>query len=342
MQQPLISIIVPVYNTKAYLKTCVDSLTAQTYSNLEILLVDDGSTDGTGALCDELAKGDVRIRALHQENAGPSAARNHGLQEAQGEYIGFVDSDDFVEPGMYAELYEAIVRTGFGIAQAGRDEITPTGETLPNICEPVEMETAISPECFLEELLMHRGDCSFCTKLLRRDLFDGKVFPVGVLNEDFRLLVEMLSEGERFVCIPGQMYHVLYRADSNTRKKTSFSRVFADSVDNADYVTTLVEKCFSENQRLLTIALRFGVFQRLEYLLHIPIDEMNRRKGSRDYNEMYANIIRWMRKNFWKSMTNPYLTKKNKFYHLLFAVAPKSVRKVHRRLRAGRNRSEIK
>ena len=177
-KQPLISVIVPVYNIIPYLPRCVESLRTQTYENLEILLIDDGSTDETPALCDRLATGDERIRVFHKENGGPSSARNFGLQQAGGEYVGFVDSDDYVDADMYERLYGAIEKTGMPVAQVGRDEIDKDGNILPNICEPVATEQVIPAEDFLKELLMHRGDCSFCTKLLRKDLFTIMYFIV--------------------------------------------------------------------------------------------------------------------------------------------------------------------
>ena len=269
-KQPLISVIVPVYNIIPYLPRCVESLRTQTYENLEILLIDDGSTDETPALCDRLEAEDERIRVFHKKNGGPSSARNFGLQQAGGEYVGFVDSDDYVDADMYERLYGAIEKTGMPVAQVGRDEIDKDGNILPNICEPVATEQVIPAEGFLKELLMHRGDCSFCTKLLRKDLFTIEQFPVGALNEDFHLLVKMLTREESAVpgiaCIPGQAYHVFYRPDSNTRDKNRFSRVFADNIDNADMVRALVDKKYPE---LSEIAFRFGIFQRLDYLLHI-------------------------------------------------------------------------
>ena len=171
METATISIIVPVYNIIEYLPRCVESLRKQTYDKIEILLVDDGSTDGTAALCDALAAEDVRIRVFHKQNGGSSSARNLGIQEATGEYLGFVDSDDYVEPDMYERLLQAIETTHLPIAQTGRDEIDPEGKKLPNICEPVTERQEIPAKEFLRELLMHRGDCSFCTKLVRRYLF---------------------------------------------------------------------------------------------------------------------------------------------------------------------------
>ena len=114
-----ISVIVPVYNIIPYLPRCVESLRTQTYENLEILLIDDGSTDETPALCDRLATEDERIRVFHKKNGGPSSARNFGLQQAGGEYVGFVDSDDYVEADMYERLYGAIEKTGMPVAQVG-------------------------------------------------------------------------------------------------------------------------------------------------------------------------------------------------------------------------------
>lgn len=106
MEEKLISIIVPVYNVEKYLKECIDSVISQTYKNLEIILVDDGSTDKSGEICDEYSKKDSRIKVIHKENGGLSDARNVALDIAKGEYIGFVDSDDYVEKDMFETLYK--------------------------------------------------------------------------------------------------------------------------------------------------------------------------------------------------------------------------------------------
>ena len=111
----LISVIVPVYNIEKYIERCVRSICVQTYKNLEILLVDDGSTDGSGEICERLAKEDERIRVFHKENGGSSSARNLGIREAKGEYLGFIDSDDYIEPDMYELLAEGIGKYGLEI-----------------------------------------------------------------------------------------------------------------------------------------------------------------------------------------------------------------------------------
>ncbi len=336
MQQGLISVIVPVYQVKEYLSRCVRSIERQTYGDLEILLVDDGSTDGTGELCDALSREDERIRVFHKENGGTSSARNLGLAQAKGEYLGFVDGDDFIEPDMYERLMEAALRSGADMVQIGRDELTAKGEVLPPICLPPDEEEKISAQDFLRELLMHRGDCSFCTKLVKRSLFDGKEFPVGALNEDFHVLVMMLFERIRdeeaggvpwsLTSLPGCGYHVFYRLGSNTRTEKKFSRVYGDNVDNASLVQELVGKTCPQ---LREVALRFGVYQRLDYLLHVPVEQMDRK------NAQYREILAWMRQNLAASLRNPYLTRKNKLYHIIFAFMPKGARMVHRWLKKG-------
>lgn len=331
---PLISVIVPVYNIIAYLPRCVHSICAQTYKNLEIILVDDGSTDGTGELCDELAAKDSRIKVFHKPNSGSSGARNYGIGKANGEYLGFVDSDDYIDPDMYELLYEGIVKYNIKCAQIGRDEVDEQGNKLPNICEPPESELLIGRREFLKELLMHRGDCSFCTKLIARDIFDREeFFPLGVLNEDFHILVQKLTDIEHIISLPGQKYHVFYRIGSNSRteNKNQFSRVFGDNVDNAEMIIELVNEQYPEDEELKKIAFRFNVFQRIDYLLHIPVDMMV--KDGSKLSEQYQEVVRWMRHNYWKAMGNPILSMKNKLYHTLFAIAPRTVRKVHKKIK---------
>ena len=311
MNETLISIIVPVYNIEDYLPRCIESVLNQTYSNLELILVDDGSKDKSGEICDEYCKKDERIRVIHKENGGSSSARNAGINVAKGKYLGFVDSDDYIEKDMYERMVEAIASTGCNIIQVARDEKDEDGNRLPDICEMPETQIQYSSEEFMRELLLHKGDCSFCTKLLKRDLFNENKFPTGVLNEDFHLLVKMLRQGETVVSLPYCGYHVFYRIGSNTRKKdvNEFSRVYGDCVDNADMVSELVKENFPN---LKKVAMRFGLFQRLEYLLHIPIGQMTKD------NRQYRDICKYIKKHIGSAWGSKYLTLKNK-----------GVRKIH-------------
>ncbi len=321
-KQELISVVVPVYNIRDCLQRCVESIRNQTYSNLEILLVDDGSNDGTEKLADELAETDERIRVFHKPNGGSSSARNLGIREARGRYIGFVDSDDYIEPQMYGKLMESIRRDKVRMAQISRDEIDERGNRLPDVCTPPEKAYVCPPETFLRELLLHRGDCSYCTKLTDRTLLEQYCFPEGVLNEDFHLLVEMLAEIDGIAVLPEQYYHVFYRTGSNTRKKSrnEFSRVFVDIVNNADMVEQIVEKNYPA---LREEAVRFGLYQRLDYMLHIPVGKMV--SGDR----FYVSVKKYLRRHVADTVTNRYLDRKNKIYLLLLTVAPKTVRRIH-------------
>ncbi len=348
--KPLISIIVPVYNIKEYIERCVKSITNQTYRNLEIILVDDGSTDGTERILDELAEKDARIKVFHKENGGSSSARNLALTKATGEYIGFADSDDFLEPDMYELLYDAIKRSGVKCAQIGRDEMDEQGNALPDICIPPDEEELISSRDFFKELLMHRGDCSFCTKLIAREIFfeEGKdpmngaapgnyeFFPIGKLNEDFHILIKVLPQIGDTISLPGHKYHVFYRIGSNSRKESrnQFSRVYADCVENAYLAQDIVKERYPDDKELAKIAFRFAAFQRIEYLLHIPIAMMVKNGAAAGGpGNSYNDIVRWIRKNWGRAIFNPYLTAKNKVYLTLFAIAPKGVRKVHKKLK---------
>lgn len=317
-----ISVIVPVYNSIDCLERCVKSICVQTYTNLEILLIDDGSTDGTDRLCERLALEDYRIRTYHKKNGGASSARNIGIKLAFGEYLGFVDSDDYIEPDMYALMIEAVHQNPVEIVQISRDELDEEGGRLPDVCVPPVETVFCETEDFLRELLLHRGDCSFCTKLVKRELFRRHRFPEGVLNEDFGLLVEMLQETRGVLILPKQCYHVVCRKESTTRKKTqdSFSRVFLDIVDNADKMQTLVDERYPG---LHVCAVRFNLYQRLDYLLHVPVLAMTRD------NDFYNGVKKYLRAHVRDSIRNPYLTGKNKVYLLLLTVAPKTVRRVH-------------
>lgn len=324
--QPLVSIIIPIYNIMDCLEKCVDSCINQTYKNIEILMVDDGSTDGTAELCDRLKEKDERIRVFHKENGGSSSARNLGIEQAKGEYLGFVDSDDFISPIMYESLIRAIREQNVSIAQVSRDELDDKGQKLPDVCTPPEKAFFCTSDEFMKELLMHRGDCSFCTKLIKRELFENKRFPMGKLNEDFFLLLQILKEVDGIYILPQQHYHVFYRIGSNTRKKdkNEFSRVFMDIVDNADVAQEIVNKYYPH---LNEIAIRFGLFQRLDYMLHIPVAQMNAD------NQFYVQVRKYLRNGIKDSISNPYLTKKNKLYLVLLTIAPKMVRVIHQKVK---------
>ncbi|MCR4851415.1 MAG: glycosyltransferase [Lachnospiraceae bacterium] len=329
----LLSIIIPVYNSMDCLERCVSSIQKQTYPNLEIIIVDDGSTDNTGALAEKLALPDKRIRVLHKENGGSSSARNMGLGIARGEYIGFVDADDYIEPMMYERLLLAALEANLLMVQTSRDEIDEEGNRLPDVCTPPEKGEIYDNHHIMRELLLHRGDCSFCTRLTHRSLFELYNYPEGELNEDFNLLIRMLSDVRETAVLPYQDYHVVYRMRSNSRTtdENYFPPVFKDIVVNSDRAVNIVSKEYPE---LNKEAFRFAMFQRLEYMLHIPIAMMERS------NDFYREVKKSLRRNMFKALGNPYLTKKNKQYIFILGCAPKLARKIHRIKMKGKNKNE--
>ena len=333
----LVSIIIPVYNIeKELLKRCIDSVLAQTHARLQVIIVDDGSTDGSGEYADELAKqyleserrDDRRsITVIHKPNGGSSDARNVGIDAAIGDYLSFIDCDDYVDDDFIELMADAMVRYNVRMVQISRDEIAEDGTRLADVCIPPAEEKLITAREQTRELLMHRGDCSFCTRLTHKALFEGRRFPKGKLNEDFRLLMDMLGDAGDFVILPRQAYHVYYRTGSNSRSgdKEVFRTVYEDIVDNADYATELVRERYPE---LTEEAKRFALFQRLDYMLHIPVSMMN---GD---NAFYAAVVRYLRYSIIDTVFNRYLTVRNKVYLLLLTIAPRHVRKIHKKLRS--------
>lgn len=318
----LISVIVPIYNVVEWLPRCVNSIRRQTYRNIEIILVDDGSEDNSGAMAEKFALEDKRVRVFHKENGGSSSARNLGISQARGEYIGFVDSDDYIEPQMYERLVTTAIQENLLMVQISRDEIDEQGNLLADVCIPPQKPVLCDSRQFMRELLLHKGDCSFCTKLVHASLLKEERFPEGELNEDFHLLIRLLPKVSAVAILPEQDYHVFYRYGSNTRtrKKDEFPRVFTDIVNNADLAEKIVEEKYPE---LKEEAVRFALFQRLDYMLHIPVSMMNRE------NLFYIEVCGYLKKHKKDIRKNPYLTDKNKKYLQLFALAPAAVRKLH-------------
>lgn len=326
-QEPvLLSIIVPIYNVVEWLPRCVNSIRRQTYRNIEIILVDDGSTDNSGAMAEKFAMEDRRVRVFHKENGGVSTARNLGIEKARGEYIGFVDSDDYIEPQMYERLLAVALQENLLMVQVSRDEIDEQGNRMEDVCIPPEKPELWESDTFMRELLLHRGDCSFCTKLTHASLLKAERFPEGELNEDFRLLVNLLPKIPAVAILPEQDYHVFYRYGSNTRTRDEnvFPRVFADIVCNADRVEEIVAK---EYPALQEEAVRFALYQRLDYLLHIPVPMMTKN------NDFYVKVCNYLKKHRRDIRKNAYLTKKNRQYLLLLSYAPAFVRKVHKTIK---------
>lgn len=201
-----VSVIVPVYNVEQYLPKCLDSILAQTYQNLEIVLVDDGSPDRSGEICDQYAERDSRIQVIHQENRGASAARNRGLDAATGDWIGFIDSDDWIDPEFYETLLQTAVEYDAEIACCGFDY---NGAKMIRD-EPVTVFQG--REIFYQLLTRKYGASSLCNKIFRKDLKTYLRNREDIqLNEDLAASYVVCQKVERMAFANQALYHYTTR-----------------------------------------------------------------------------------------------------------------------------------
>ena len=208
-----VSVIVPIYKVEQYLDKCIESILGQTYQNLEVILVDDGSPDNCPAICDAWAAKDSRIRVIHKENGGLSDARNAGLEVATGEYVSFIDSDDHIASDFLERLQDAIVKTGAEVAECATDYVDEDGNVLRL------RNAAVVPEMGKLEALRRlvQEDGVYQTvwnKFYCRDVIDGIPFAVGKLNEDEFWTYRVLDRIEKLAIVPEPLYHYLQRGGS--------------------------------------------------------------------------------------------------------------------------------
>ena len=223
-QQPLISLIVPIYNVENYLWSCLDSIAKQTYSNIEVLLVNDGSPDGSGVICQEFVARDSRFRYIEKGNGGLSDARNAGIARAQGEFISFVDSDDWIEPTYVEDLYRAALFNDAEVVVSNYQEFHQERNVyLIHLFEDY-YETHYSGEEVIQQLpLLERKDFSFTTSwgiLFARRLFDTISFPKGKTIEDTRTNYRLFAESSRLTYIHKALYNYRVGVDSISSRIT--------------------------------------------------------------------------------------------------------------------------
>ena len=313
-----ISVIVPVYNVEKYLKRCVDSILKQKYKNLEIILVDDGATDNSPIICDSYKKIDNRVKVIHKKNGGLSSARNAGIDVAQGDYIGFVDSDDYISEDMYFHLYDRIKNDEKSIANCMYVRTFDSGKTICSKVPHVKNEDVRAEE-YLEELLLHVGDVSVCTKLFPRKLIGNTRFVVNKLNEDLLFMVELIKKIEsiKFVGEVGYFYYVREKSISSR-----YGKAFIDMQANALLVLEYVNQNFP---KLKKHAVRFALYQNMAFLLAIPSEEAIKT------NDVYCCALRFVRKYALKNVFNRYLKLKEKVILMGLGIMPKTIAKIFRR-----------
>ena len=241
---PKLSIIVPVYNVEKYLPTCIECILNQTFLDYELILIDDGSPDRCGKICDEYVQKDNRIQVLHQENAGVSAARNAGMKIAKGELLSFVDADDFLHPQMYEMMITAMAESGsdIGVCEfrfVKEDESYEFAESAQLSYQKLSAEEYISRLYSIPPTFYN----SCCNKIFSRscisEMFDTNL----VICEDAKFLVENLKTDSKISYIPSGLYYVLIREGSATRSETSF---FLKELPVRQEVCEIVKRRFPE------------------------------------------------------------------------------------------------
>lgn len=230
MDEKLISVIVAAYNIEEYLPRCLESILSQTYTNLEILLVDDGSEDDTGIICDKYAAQDSRIIVIHQENKGLSGARNAALSVAQGAYIGYVDGDDFIEPDMYKEMYRACEQQNAEIAICAYREVGANvcGGTFSGEYYVLSREEALA--VYINDDREYHIYNSVWSKLFKRELVDGIFFPEGKKSEDIMYTTQALVNCNTCVFLDQPYYNYVIDRTGSIMNQRLDQRRFQDEI----------------------------------------------------------------------------------------------------------------
>lgn len=255
IMEPLITVIVPVYNVEGYLKNCVDSILNQTYNNIEILLVDDGSTDKSGIICDQYSRVDKRIHVIHKNNGGLSDARNVGIQHMNGEYVVFVDSDDSIKENYIYYLHYLLVMNNADISICNFEYIRENG-SLINSPQNTGIILNYSQEEALAELLNGKKiNTSASMKLYKSYLFSDIRYPIGKLYEDIGTTYKLFLKANRFVYGDEALYIYLCRKGSIT--KSVFSEKKLDGV----YFTEEMCKCIQDAYPALSDLCDYRLFK---------------------------------------------------------------------------------
>ena len=291
----LFSVIVPVYNVEQYLEKCVNSILQQTYTDFELILVDDGSPDKCGEMCDEFAKKDKRIKVIHQKNGGVSAARNNGINIARGKYICFVDSDDWVSEKFLAGFAEQIQKKDVDILICGVEKLLPN----KNISYIFNSNNVMDIKKYL---LTNKWPLWVCNKCFNKKCFKDFSFPVGKIYEDAYFLADILLQFDNIVCVEDSIYfYNCLNKNSNTNNMNSMKAY--QGVEVTEYIKNRAKRLnisledFDDN--LINTA-RYGLFYDL---LDHKLSKKQRQQLKDLLREaLMNNRINGTRRKFWARM----------------------------------------
>ncbi|MBR3263659.1 glycosyltransferase [Candidatus Saccharibacteria bacterium] len=293
--EPLISIIVSVYNISNYVPKCLDSINEQTYSNLEVIVVDDGSTDDSGKICDEFGKRDHRFKVFHKKNGGLSSARNFGIEKAKGEMVALIDGDDYIDAGFIKAMYLAMKADEADIAVCGYNNLSPKREVLSG-----KMATA--------KLLVGQEniDIIACNKLYKKELFkkNNIEYPVGCKYEDSLTTYKIMVAAKKITYVPRSLYNYVKRDDSIMGQADNLERLKARERAAEEAVDYFAGDEFLK--QAAEVAVLTAKYAFMDAAAHGEIG-----KGHFEIN------AEWINKNLAKYKKNRLMTKKLKLYNSL-------------------------
>ena len=326
MNTPEITVIVPVYRVEKYLRRCVDSLLAQAYQDLEIILVDDGSPDDCGGICDAYSLLDSRVRVIHKENGGLSDARNAGIAAAKGRYLTFVDSDDLVHRDLCLRLHRLAVDDAADIAVAGIENCYQTGHAPQH---PTLEHFVCTGHEALSHMLSSTGQIpgSACAKLYRRELFASHRFPKGKTYEDAFLLPDLMLDSGVVSVTTEPLYFYWHREDSITTEP--FTQRSMDIIDAYRYTRDVVlRRC---------PALRDAADFRLFWAHFVVLDRMLLTERYQQLPE-YTAVVSYLREHWREIMACPYFQRSRRIAALVLRCSVPMYRALS--LANGRRRKE--
>lgn len=244
LKRPEISVIVPVYNAERYLPDCLDSILNQTFKGLEMILVNDGSTDFSGSICDEYAQKDKRIKVIHKKNGGTTTARKEGIKAVTGRYTGWVDADDHIAPDMYSLLYKLAEKHQADIVECQYIWIKGNQKVRSGKEEPLVFGDG---EFMMKQFFSSKMKSSFCTKLYRSELFDDVQFPERQYHQDTHVNMRLALKPLKYVRTSEAKYFYVMRENSNTT--TYNARLLRESIYKYEDTMNLARSCQSELAR---------------------------------------------------------------------------------------------
>jgi glycosyltransferase involved in cell wall biosynthesis len=318
-----ISVIVPIFNVEKYLYKCIDSIINQTYASLEIILIDDGSTDNCGVICDDYSLKDNRIKIIHKQNGGLSDARNAGLDVATGNYISFIDSDDYIHKRFYETLINLIVKYNADIAQCEysniyEEDTNNFSNDKFNINERITVlynNNSALNNLFNENYI---NTVVVWNKLYKRELFKNIRYPKGKVHEDEYTTYRVLFNTKKMILTRKRMYYYVQRSTSIMGK--------GFSIKHLDKLDAYYEQILFYNDKKL-FELEDKAKSTFEGLIEEAMISVLKSKFH-NQNEVFKNLINYYRNNYVLFINNSNISFKKKVIRLLFKYSSKSIIKL--------------